>query len=117
MANNPTEPSDEFLEQIFGLPNFPSAESGLSPVGSDGLGVAAPSATMMLQLSSGDGSGHMVGLEAGGPYHAPVFPLGLSLDQGGGGFLKPEEGSGSGKRFREEVVDGRAHSIKNVSFN
>ncbi|MBA0822363.1 hypothetical protein Goarm_019169, partial [Gossypium armourianum] len=39
---------------------------------------------------------------------------GLSLEQGKGGFLKQEEASGSGKRFREGVVDGRTASVKNV---
>lgn len=66
---------------------------------------------MMLQLSSGDGSG--------GGFHGSVFPLGLSLEQGKTGFLKPDEASGSGKRFRDDlvVVDSRAPTtVKNVSF-
>ncbi|KAH9729570.1 transcription factor UNE12 [Citrus sinensis] len=108
MANNPNEASstDDFLEQILGIPNFGSAESGLAA--SDG-GLAAGS-PMMLQLSSGDGSSHISALGGGvsSGYHGQVFPLGLSLEQGKGGFLKPEEASGSGKRFPEE------HAIKNV---
>ncbi|KAJ4830740.1 Transcription factor une12 [Turnera subulata] len=114
MANNPTETQpDDFLQEILGIPNFPSAEPGL--VGPDHATLAAAQAPMMLQLSSGDASGHMAAL--GGPGGGPDFhgfPLGLSLDQGKGGFLKPEEASGSGKRFREDVVDGRAAAVKNV---
>ncbi|AES60787.1 putative transcription factor bHLH family [Medicago truncatula] len=93
MANHPSDtPADDFLEQILGLPNFTSAD------GTD----ASP---MMLQLNSGDAASH---LGAGGGFHAPVYHLGLSLDQGkGGGFLKPDEASGSGKRFREDLVDTR----------
>lgn len=30
------------------------------------------------------------------------------------GFLKPEESSGSGKRFRDDVLDGSDSSVKNV---
>lgn len=93
MANHPSDtPADDFLEQILGLPNFTSAD------GTD----ASP---MMLQLNSGDAATHLAG---GGGFHAPVYHLGLSLDQGkGGGFLKPDEASGSGKRFREDLVDTR----------
>ncbi|GLT42396.1 hypothetical protein SLA2020_163980 [Shorea laevis] len=119
MANNPNEaPADDFFDQILGLPNFAPADGGLA--GADGglAGSAAAGAPMMLQLSSGDGSGHLGGIGGGGgnAFHGQVFPLGLSLDQGKGGFLKPEEASGSGKRFRDEVVDGRAAaaSVKNV---
>ncbi|XP_030549229.1 transcription factor UNE12 [Rhodamnia argentea] len=121
MANNPNEaPADEFLEHLLGLPNFAAAaEAGLAPGDGSGLSVtAAP--PMMLHLGSGDGSGHMSalggggGAAAGGGYHGTVFPLGLSLEQGKGGFLKPEDASGSGKRFHEEVVDGRASTVKNV---
>ncbi|PRQ25980.1 putative transcription factor bHLH family [Rosa chinensis] len=108
MANNPSEAqADDFLEQILGLPNFASADANLT--GGDG-GLAGAPSSMMLQLSSGDGSGHM----GGGGYHGGVFPLGLSLEQGKAGFLKPEEASGSGKRFRDDVVDSRASAVKNV---
>ncbi|KAE8729880.1 Transcription factor bHLH7 [Hibiscus syriacus] len=113
MANNPHEaPADDFLEQILGLPNFAPLEAGSA--GPDGglagtaAGAAAP---MFLQLNSGDGAGHLGG---GGAFPGQVFPLGLSLDQGKGGFLKPDEASGSSKRFRDEVVDGRASSVKNI---
>ncbi|KAJ1417543.1 Myc-type, basic helix-loop-helix [Sesbania bispinosa] len=96
MANHPSEaPADDFLEQILGLPNFASAD------GTDASSLAAP---MMLQLNSGDTATH---LAAGTGFHAPVYQLGLSLDQGKGGFLKPDDASGSGKRFREDVVDTR----------
>lgn len=118
MANNPAEtPSDDFLQEILGIPNFASADPGL--VGADaGLAGAAAQAPMMLQLSSGDGSSHittLAGVAGGGGAGFHGFPLGLSLEQGKGGFLKPEEASGSGKRFRDEVVDGRATAVKNVS--
>ncbi|CAJ2628190.1 unnamed protein product [Trifolium pratense] len=97
MSNHPSDtPADDFLEQILGLPNFTSAD------GTDTSSLAAP---MMLQLNSGEAATH---LGAGGGFHAPVYHLGLSLDQGkGGGFLKPDDASGSGKRFREDVVDTR----------
>ncbi|KAI6684244.1 hypothetical protein NL676_030157 [Syzygium grande] len=98
MASNPNEaPADEFLEHLLGLPSFAAAaEAGLAPGdGGGGGGMSAAAAPMMLQLGSGDGSGHI-------------------LEQGKGGFLKPEEASGSGKRFHEEVVDGRASAVKNV---
>ncbi|MBA0680678.1 hypothetical protein Goari_012365 [Gossypium aridum] len=117
MANNPNEASaDDFLEQILGFPNFAPSETGLA--GPDGglTGTTAGAGTpMFLQLSSGDGASHLGG-GGGGAFPGQVFPLGLSLDQGkSGGFLKPEEGSGgSSRRFRDEVVDGRASSVKNV---
>ncbi|KAK2455442.1 basic helix-loop-helix (bHLH) DNA-binding superfamily protein [Trifolium repens] len=96
MSNHPSDtPADDFLEQILGLPNFTSTD------GTDTSSLAAP---MMLQLNSGDTATH---LGAGGGFHAPVYHLGLSLDQGKGGFLKPDDASGSGKRFREDVVDTR----------
>ncbi|KAL1156159.1 hypothetical protein V6Z11_A08G073900 [Gossypium hirsutum] len=119
MANNTNEApaADDFLEQILGLPNFAPSETGLA--GSDaGLAATAAGAgaPMFLQLSSGDGAAHIGGIGGGGggAFHGQVFPLGLSLEQGKGGFLKPEEASGSGKRFRNGVVDDRASSVKNV---
>ncbi|MBA0832063.1 hypothetical protein Goarm_016474 [Gossypium armourianum] len=118
MANNPNEsPADDFLEQILGLPHFAPTETGL--VGPDGRlsgNATTAGAPMLLQLSSGGGTGHIgaIGGGGGGAFHGQVFPLGLSLEQGKGGFLKPEEASGSSKRFRNEVVDGRAFSVKNV---
>ena len=113
MANNSSDPpTDDFLEQILGLPAFASTDSGLA--GADGgLGGAPP--PMMLQLNSGDGAGHLAAVGGGGSgagFHGAVYQLGLSLEQGKGGFLKPEEASGSGKRFREDVVDGRAKNVR-----
>lgn len=106
MANNPGDsPADDFLEQILGFPAYGGAEANLA-----GNEAAAP---MMLQLNSGDGSGHLGGGSgAGGGFH---FPLGLSLEQGkGGGLLKMDEvASGSGKRFREDV-DSRVSSPANT---
>lgn len=123
MANNHSEtPADDFLEQILGMSPFGSAEQGLA--GTDGglPGAAAAAqgqAPMMLQLSSGDGGGHIATIGSGsvggaGFHGGPPFPLGLSLDQGKSGFLKAEEASGSGKRYCGEVVDVRASSVKNV---
>lgn len=116
MANNPSEaPTDDFLEQILGLPTFASADSGLA--GGDGglAGTAAP-AQIMLQLNSGDGTGQLAAVGgsggSGAGYHGPVYQLGLSLEQGKGGFLKPDDASGSGKLFREDVVDGRAKNVR-----
>ncbi|KAK5820254.1 transcription factor UNE12-like isoform X1 [Gossypium arboreum] len=112
MASNPNEaPADGFLDQILGLPHFAHTDTGLA--GSDGGLAGAP---MFLHLNSADGAGHLgrIGVGGGGAFHGQVFPLGLSLEQGKGGFLKQEEASGSGKRFREGVVDGRTASVKNV---
>ena len=113
MANNPSKATnDDFLEQILGLPSFASVEAGLT--GADGgLGDSRTDPLlMMLQLSSGDlGDG---GGGSGG-FHGQVFPLGLSLEQRKEGFLKPEEASSNGKRFQDDVVNGRALSMKNVS--
>jgi hypothetical protein len=108
--NNPSDApaADDFLEQILSLQTFASADSGLT--GPDvGLTGTSP---MMLQLNSSDANHH---LAAGSSFHAPVYhQLGLSLDQGkGGGFLKPEEASGSGERFRNDVVHGRPNNVKN----
>lgn len=128
MANNHSDTqADDFLEQILGIP-FGSSDQGLA--GTDGglAGAAAAAAAaaaaqgqapMMLQLSSGDGGGHITTIGSGsvggtGFHGGPPFPLGLSLDQGKSGFLKAEEASGSGKRYCGEVVDVRASSVKNV---
>ncbi|XP_076909046.1 transcription factor UNE12-like [Bidens hawaiensis] len=105
MANsNPSDASaDDFFEQILGFPAYPS---GANDPNEGGL--AANANSMMLQLSSaGDASGHHH-MTGGGGFH---FPLGLSLEHGkgggGGGFLKMDDASGSGKRFRDDVVDSR----------
>lgn len=111
MANNhpssEATTNDDFLDQILGLPSFGSADPGGLSGPEGGLAAGGAPPPMMLQLSSGDGSGG---------FHGQVFPLGLSLEQGKGGFLKPEEASGSGKRFRDDLVDGRASSMKNVRY-
>ncbi|GMI69332.1 PERICYCLE FACTOR TYPE-B 1, unfertilized embryo sac 12 [Hibiscus trionum] len=110
MASNPHEaPADDFLEQILGLPNFAHTGSGLDG-GLAGTGVEA-GAPMFLQLNSADGAGHLGGIGGGGggAFHGQVFPLGLSLEQGKGGFFKQAEASGSDKRFR----DG-ASSVRNI---
>lgn len=128
MANNHSDtPADDFLEQILGISPFGSSDQGLA--GTDGglAGAAAAAAAaaaqgqapMMLQLSSGDGGGHIATIGSGsvggaGFHGGPPFPLGLSLDQGKSGFLKAEEASGSGKRYCGDVVDVRASSVKNV---
>ncbi|XP_051120380.1 transcription factor UNE12-like isoform X2 [Andrographis paniculata] len=116
MANNPGEtPSDDFLAQILGFPGYATgAEANL-------LGNEAPSAAMMLQLGSDDGSAHLGGdgglrVGMGGGYGVGGgFPLGLSLEHGkGGGF---PDASGSRKRFqRHEVIDSRASSV-NADFH
>ncbi|XXG68164.1 hypothetical protein AAC387_Pa06g1314 [Persea americana] len=88
MANPPEGLSDDFLEQILSMPSYPGTDGNLA-------GTA-----MGLQLGSGDGSGQV-------GYQGAVFPLGLSLEQGKSGFSKPEDASGSGKRFREDA-EGKA---------
>ncbi|KAL0730533.1 hypothetical protein Bca4012_026626 [Brassica carinata] len=102
-------PSDDFFNQILGLPNF-SASSAAGLSGGLGGGGAPP---MMLQMGSGHEGSHMGGLGGSGPsgFHSQMFPLGLSLDQGKGpGFLRPEGGLGSGKRFSDDIVDHRSSS-------
>ena len=98
MANNPSDAlADDFLEQILGMATPPP---------------------MMLQLNSGDASDHLPsvgGAGAGGDFHAPVYQLSLSLEQGKGGFLKPEDASGSGKLFRDDIVDTRAKNVYKTS--
>lgn len=94
MANHPSEaPTDDFLEQILGLSTFASADP------------AADASPMMLQLNSGDAATHLAA------FHAPPYQLGLSLDQGKGPFLTPEDASGSGKRFRDDAVDTRPNNV------
>ena len=82
-----------------------SADRGLG-----GSGTGPP--PMMLKLSSDDLGG---GGGGSGGFHRQVFPLGLSLEQRKERFLKPEEASSNGKRFQDDVVNGRALSMKNVS--
>ncbi|XP_010522761.1 PREDICTED: transcription factor UNE12 [Tarenaya hassleriana] len=108
-------PSDDFFEQILGLPNFASPSTAGLP-GADG-GLVGPPPPMLLQLGSGDEASHMAAIGGGsaGGFHGEIFPLGLSLEQGKGpGFLKPDEPHGSGKRFPDEIVDNRCSSMKPV---
>ncbi|KAF8392292.1 hypothetical protein HHK36_022634 [Tetracentron sinense] len=106
MASNQQQTlNDDFLEQILAIPSYGGNDGNLA--GNDG-NLAGTAASMVLQLSSGDGSGHV----AGGGFQGTVFPLGLSLEQGKSGFLKPEDSSGSGKRFREDL-NGKASSGMN----
>ncbi|GKE64197.1 hypothetical protein Tco_1518358, partial [Tanacetum coccineum] len=107
---NPSDGSaDDFFEQILGFPYAGGVGGGggsndPNMAGNDqghvmaGAGHVANN-PMMLQLSSGGG--------VGGGYH---FPLGLSLDA-----------SGSGKRFRDDVVDSRVSasiiSVKVFAFS
>ncbi|KAK8578356.1 hypothetical protein V6N13_116204 [Hibiscus sabdariffa] len=69
---------------------------------------------MFLQLNSADGAGRLGGIGRGGcgAFHGQIFPLGLSLEQAKGGFLK-QEASARGKCFRNGVVDGINSSVKN----
>ncbi|XP_010556765.1 PREDICTED: transcription factor UNE12 [Tarenaya hassleriana] len=108
-------PSDDFFEQILGLPNF-AAPSAAGLPGAN-IGLDGPPPPMMLQLGSGDKASHMAALGGGGAggFHGQMFPLGLSLDQGKGpGFLKHDEPHGSGRRFPDEIVDNRCPSMKPV---
>ncbi|XP_031113264.1 transcription factor UNE12 [Ipomoea triloba] len=114
MSNNPTDGSSEdFFDQILGFPAYAAADANLA-----GTASAAP---MMLQLSSGDGSAHLGGVRIGmglgglgGPFHgtgAAPFPLGLSLEQGRGEFMKMDESSASMK------MDIRASSSMKPGFH
>ncbi|CAF2308799.1 hypothetical protein IGI04_039287 [Brassica rapa subsp. trilocularis] len=116
-------PSDDFFEQILGISNFSASSSsgGLSGLPGGLSGGVGPPPPMMLQLGSGEEGSHHNHMGVGpiggggGPlgFHNGMFPLGLSLDQGGKGqgFLKPD---GSGKRFQDDVVDNRCSSMKPV---
>ncbi|XP_068650587.1 transcription factor UNE12-like isoform X4 [Aristolochia californica] len=97
MANPPEGLSDDFLEQILAMPPaYAGNDSNLA----------------VLQLSSaGESSGHVTG--AGGSFSAPVFPLGLSLEQG---FPRQEEAHGSGRRFRDEA-EGKAIASGKMHFH
>ncbi|CAI9776101.1 unnamed protein product [Fraxinus pennsylvanica] len=120
MANNPGEAtSDEFLEQIFGFPAYTGGAETSMAGNDEAVSMGAVLAPMMLQLSSGDCSGHLGGMGVGlgvgigsaygrGAGGGVGFPLGLSLEQRNRGFMKMEDASGSGKRFRDDVVDSRA---------
>lgn len=125
MANKPSDPpSDDFLDQILGYPAYAGGAPGADPdlsLGHEAAALArAPSPPMMLQLSSRDASAHLgtVGVGHGiGAFHGGNFPLALSLEKGKGGFVKIDEASGSAKRFRDDVLDGRAaaSSLRPVS--
>ncbi|GAB4841669.1 Transcription factor une12, variant 2 [Ancistrocladus abbreviatus] len=103
MSNNPADGSgDDFLDQILGLQSYGAPAD-------PNIAGAAAAPPMVLQLSSGDPSAHLRGAPGGtaaAGFQAPGFPLGLSLEQAGNsGFLKPDDASSSGKRFREDVLD------------
>ncbi|KAK8961768.1 Transcription factor UNE12 [Platanthera guangdongensis] len=89
MANPPQPPSDgmadDFLEQIFFMPGYAPGDGVLA--GGDENSVPG----IVPQFNSGDGS-------SSGNF--PVFPLGLSLDQGRPGFHMAEEGSSGGSMGR-----------------
>ncbi|XP_042516925.1 transcription factor UNE12 [Macadamia integrifolia] len=115
MANNTPEGlGDDFFDQILAMPpSYPGNESPLAGNEGNLTGTAGGASSMVLQLSSGEGSTHVRSAGGGGYQGATtVFPLGLSLEQGKTGFVKPEEASGSGKRFLEGV-DGKLPSGKN----
>ncbi|KAL8158867.1 hypothetical protein V2J09_000404 [Rumex salicifolius] len=93
MANNPTDgPDNDFLEQILGIQTFAGGDPNMA--------VSAAGSPMGLQLNSGDASSHLAA--AAGLYQQHTFPLGLSLEQGSGGFLRPDEAVGHMKRSRED---------------
>ncbi|KAL6007315.1 hypothetical protein ACLOJK_032812 [Asimina triloba] len=99
MANHPPEGlSDDFLEQILAMPSYAAGNEGGSLAGT----------AMGLQLSSGEAGPEQV---AGGGFQGGIFPLGLSLEQGKGGYAKAEDGSASGMRFREDGVEKAAGKL------
>ncbi|KAL2507785.1 Transcription factor UNE12 [Forsythia ovata] len=114
MANNPGEaPSDDFLEQFLSFPGYAGSADVVSQ------------APMLLRLNSGNSSAHLGGLNVaygvrtGGAAAASPggFPLGLSLDQGTGGFMKMDDASSNGERFHDDVVDSRASYAVKPGFN
>nr|AIL24119.1 basic helix-loop-helix leucine-zipper transcription factor [Tamarix hispida] len=114
MANNPGDgANDDFLEQMLVMQTYSAAAAAaggdpnlMPPNMPPNVNLAGtPTAPMLLQLSSGD----LGGGGGGGGYQGPVFPLGLSLEQGNhSGFLKHDDGSASSsKRFRDEVLTNK----------
>ncbi|KAJ4968847.1 hypothetical protein NE237_015548 [Protea cynaroides] len=115
MANNPPEGlADDFFDQILAIPTYSGNESPLAGNEGNLAGTAAGASSMVLQLNSGEGSSHVRSAGGGGGYQGTtaMFPLGLSLEQGKTCFVKPEDASGSGKRFREGI-DTKLPSVKN----
>ncbi|XP_040945785.1 transcription factor UNE12-like [Gossypium hirsutum] len=110
-ANNLNEsPANDFLDQILTFPNFVPVETALAgPDSRLSRNVATAGVPMLLQFSSGGGTGHIgaIGNGRGGGFNEHVFPLGLSLNQVKGGFLKPEEAFGSSKCFCDKIVNGK----------
>ncbi|KAL8150282.1 hypothetical protein V2J09_020090 [Rumex salicifolius] len=105
MANNPTDGADnDFLEQILGIQTFAGGGGG-----DPNLAGTSSGAPMFLQLSSGETSDHLAG-----SFHQPSFPLGLSLEQGRGGFFNPDAAIHGVKRFSNDLMDSRPNSTKNV---
>lgn len=86
-ANQPEGYADDFLEQILAIPSY----SGL-PVAD----VGTPSETT--SFTSASAVSHLNSAAAGG-LQQPLFPLGLSLDNG-----------------RDDVSDAGAYAVKHVSF-
>lgn len=116
MSTNPSDgSSDDFFEQMLGFPAYATAETGLA-----GTPSASP---MMLQLGSGDGSAHLGGYRIGmglggigGPFHVSgaggPFPLGLSLEQGRGEFMKMNDCS-----VNSFKMDGRPSSSMKPGYH
>ncbi|KAF5194772.1 Transcription factor une12, partial [Thalictrum thalictroides] len=121
--NNPTEGlADDFLDQILSIPSYASHDANLAGNDANLAGTTTSGGSMVLQLSSS--AADITGNSGGGGYHhhqlsgGGGFPLGLSLEQSGkGGFFKPDEASGSGKRFRDDFVDLKAVSSTNNNNN
>ncbi|MBA0735172.1 hypothetical protein Gogos_019041 [Gossypium gossypioides] len=84
------------------FPNFVPFETGLAgPDGRLSRNVATAGVPMLLQFSSGGGTGHIsaIGNGRGSAFNEHVFPLGW--------FLKPEEAFGSSKCFCDKIVNGK----------
>lgn len=127
MANPPPpQPDgivDDFFDQIFaygGGGATPGSSVVGTGVGDAGLlgggdatggfpGIADPlaSADGCVAAGGGGSGASLVGDCRGGfPGNTGVFPLGLSLEGGGGGYRKLDDGSSSGgKRFREDALE------------
>ncbi|XP_039129950.1 transcription factor UNE12-like [Dioscorea cayenensis subsp. rotundata] len=105
MANPPQPPpdciTDDFFEQILSMPSYAGTDPSAAGIG--------------LQLNSGEGSAASLASASGG-YSGSLFPLGLSLEQGRSGFGVADDGSGGGKRFRDENNDKAAMKPELASF-
>ncbi|XP_077240271.1 transcription factor UNE12-like [Tasmannia lanceolata] len=102
MLNSQEGLNDDFFDQILSMPSY----AGDLPENEPNF-AGTPASMAFRMESSGEGSDQAIG----GGFQGAVFPLGLSLEQRHGGFMKPEDVSGSGKRFCDKIQGKDAGKI------